>query len=134
ACSAVSLIGATPYRCRPAGRDAAGPGKHPCDNRAPRADLRIPLQQRSYLRGHPADGRSTGHYLRGLRSAGRAGVPPGGGPLQGEGLLHDRLRVEVEVEGRERRGWRREVLRFGLEGLRVQGLRLEGQGHGEEPL
>ena len=61
---------------------------------APHADLRVPLRERPHLRGVPVDVRRPGDRLRGVRRAGRARLPPGGRPLQGLGLLHDRLREE----------------------------------------
>ena len=57
------------------------------------------------------------HGVRGLRRAGRACLPPGRGPLQGLGLLLDRLRP------RPRRGrWRTIRLQGGVQG-RVEGDR-----------
>src|SRR4051795_13120603 len=68
----------------------------------PYADLRVPLRERPPLRGHAEDDRRAGHPVRGMRRAGAAGVPPGGGPLQGVRLLQHRLRdLQAQTGARE---------------------------------
>src|SRR5687768_16310449 len=82
---------------------------------SPGADLRIPLPERACVRSLPADGRPTAREVRGLRrGAGRACSLPRRGPLQGLGVLLDRLRPLAQAwrrQGVERRrlGRRREV-------------------------
>src|SRR4029079_4411401 len=69
------------------------------------ADLRISLSERAHVRGLPADERSPRERVRDVRRrAGREGAVPRGGPLQGLGLLCDRLRSWLsEVVGKGRR-------------------------------
>ena len=57
------------------------------------------------VRGDPDDDRRPGHRLRGVRRAGRARLPPRRRPLQGLGLLHDRLRQQGQgaADSRQRR-------------------------------
>src|SRR3954453_19537445 len=49
--------------------------------------------------------------MRGMRGSGRARLPPGRRPLQGLGLLHDRLRAQGLEEGGAR--WGGEELEVG---------------------
>src|SRR5829696_5959782 len=90
------------------------------------ADLRIPLPQRTRLRGDPEHVPRPIGDLRGLRCARRAGLPPGGGALQGIRLLLDRLRQEGQ--GGRRQGGRL-IRRRRLGGRRVR--RLRGLERGE---
>src|SRR5262245_59614784 len=70
------------------------------------ADLRVPLRERSRLRGDPEHVRRPRAVLRGVRVAGRARLPPRGGPLQGVRLLQHRLQGEGGREGEGRKGGR----------------------------
>src|SRR5215207_555975 len=91
------------------------------------AHLRVPVRERTPLRGDAEDRRSAGDVVRDLRGAGRAGLPPDRGALQGLGVLQHRLRdVQAQARaGRVRQGGRRHARREeqGEEGVR---LRLEG--------
>ena len=60
--------------------------------------------ERTHLRGDPEHVRRSRRDLRGLRRRRRAGLPSGRGPLQGLGLLHDRLREEGEGRAAARTG------------------------------
>src|SRR5687768_16292132 len=99
------------------------------------ADLRIPLRQRAHVRGHAAHDGRPGRGLHGLRGARAAGVPPGGGPLQGVGLLQHRLRDQEARAGAKGLGrvGRRQARR---QGQGVQEGQAQGvgrrQGRGEE--
>src|SRR5262249_5274733 len=72
-----------------------------------RADLRVPVSEWASFRGIPPDQRSGPRGLRGLRRiAADQGAPPGADPLQGVGVLLDRLRPrvsEARLGGRGRR-------------------------------
>src|SRR5689334_22152066 len=59
------------------------------------ADLRVPLRQGAYLRGHAAHDGRPGRDVPDVRGAGPARVPPRGGALQGQGLLQHGLRHEA---------------------------------------
>src|SRR5262249_6728518 len=87
------------------------------------------------------DVRRSGRDLRGVRRAGRAGLPSSGRAFQGFRLLLDRLRQQGEGRGRKGRGILRRLGLFGLLqqdqvllGQRREGhLRVElGLGYGEQ--
>ena len=83
----------------------ASPWSRSRRNRHPAsADLRVPLPEGAPLRALPVDERAcSGELRRVRRRAGRAGAVPDRDPLQGLGLLHDRLRQgESREEGRRR--------------------------------
>src|SRR6188508_413602 len=66
------------------------------------ADLRIPLPKRARVRDLPADGRPSAREVRGLRRRpGRARALPRGRPLQGLGVLLDRLRPLAQARRRQ---------------------------------
>src|SRR5579864_1829 len=94
-----------------------------------RADLRVPLPQRSHLRALPVDDGAGAREVRRLRRrAGRARPLSGGDPLQGIGLLFDRLWQGKVVEGRRglfaRAGHEEDGIEAGREEGRVVGRRL----------
>src|SRR4051794_28345640 len=64
-----------------------------------RADLRIPLRERSHIRGHAAHDRRSRDGLRGVWGPCPAGVPPDRRSLQGVRLLQHRLRHPEAREG-----------------------------------
>src|SRR5579864_1725011 len=91
-----------------------------------RADLRVPLPQRSHVRALPVDDGARAREVRRLRRrAGRARPLSRRDPLQGIGLLLDRLRQGEVVEGR--RGL---VAGAGHEEDRIEAGREEGRVFG----
>ena len=68
------------------------------------ADLRVPVPERPHVRALPEDVRRSRRDVRDVRRRpGREAALPGGSPLQGVGLLLDRLRLEEEQGCREGR-------------------------------
>src|SRR4051794_23726388 len=77
----------------------------------PHAYLRVPLSEGTHVRALPVDDCARAREVRRLRcEPGRDRALSGGGPLQGVGLLLDRLREGQGEEGRRRRVGRRLVV------------------------
>src|SRR4051812_22907080 len=77
----------------------------------PHAYLRVPLSEGTHVRALPVDDCARAREVRRLRcEPGRDRALSGGGPLQGVGLLLDRLRQGQGEEGRRRRVGRRLVV------------------------
>ena len=88
-----------------------------------RADLRVPLPERAYVRSLSEDGRPARSVCEICGAgAGREAPVPGRGAFQGEGLLLDRLRARLARGAGQGRGRRR----------RRQGVRRRTVGGGGE--